>query len=187
MSTLSVWYNLPMDYNLQRLKRLADTGGPDDIERYIRALERVVSGLPSEPPSTQEYSPPSTPGTGGYGLETIVHTLHGTQIRCEAENYESPGTDFIRVCDERGKEIVYWTMDEIQEEPGLIMHALVHYAAYGAPRRCTYCNEVIYNARHLSGAQNADWATSGGDFGCEGSPDTSEEGVGSHVPFPFPM
>jgi hypothetical protein len=183
MSIAKVWYNLHMDYVLQRLRRLAAaTGGEEDKDRYIRALERALGGEHLEPPSTLVYEPPGGVAPNlHYGLETVIHTLHGTQIRCEAEGE----TSFIRVCDEEGKEIVYWIVDEIEEAPGEIMSALVNYAAYGKPERCVYCGLTVYNARHLSGSIAPDWATSGGDFGCGDSPDTNEEGTGDHVPHLF--
>ena len=53
-------------------------------------------------------------------------------------------------------------------------------------RTCRHCGLEIYDARNVSGAESADWATARGrfrdDFGCDDSPDTCEEGVGSHEP-----
>lgn len=167
-----------MDYYLQRLRRLAiNSDDPESKNRYIAALERVIGGQSVELPPSQLYTPLNE-NDEGYGLETVVHTLNGTQIRCEA----SAETSFIRVCDETGEEIVYWDIEEIREDPGTVVHALVHYAAYGKPQRCHYCDVNIYDARNMSGSITADWATADGDFGCDESPDTTEEGVGSHLP-----
>jgi len=53
------------------------------------------------------------------------------------------------------------------------------------PETCQYCGEPIYDKREVSGAKEADWATVcslGEDFGCDKSPETTEEGVGDHKP-----
>lgn len=51
----------------------------------------------------------------------------------------------------------------------------------GAESRCAYCGQPIY-VDVLIGGGVADWSTEDGDFGCWRSPDTCDEGTGSHMP-----
>lgn len=51
----------------------------------------------------------------------------------------------------------------------------------GAESRCVYCGELIY-VDMLIGGGVADWSTEDGDFGCDASPETCDEGTGSHLP-----
>ena len=53
--------------------------------------------------------------------------------------------------------------------------------AHGTESRCQYCHELIY-LDLLEGGGVADWKTVDGDYGCYLSPDTCEEGTGSHLP-----
>ena len=54
------------------------------------------------------------------------------------------------------------------------------------PSRCRWCGLKVVDGRVESGAINeqgeseVDWMTEAGDFGCDRSPETSEDGVGSH-------
>ncbi len=55
-------------------------------------------------------------------------------------------------------------------------------AALGAADTCFWCKRAITDDREISGATVCDWSD-GGDFGCEGSPLTSDGddgGVGDH-------
>lgn len=53
--------------------------------------------------------------------------------------------------------------------------------AQGAESTCTQCGSLIYlDIREGGGI--ADWQTRRGDYGCNESPDTTEDGVGSHLP-----
>jgi hypothetical protein len=61
---------------------------------------------------------------------------------------------------------------------GLVISAAM---AEGAEGRCEACGERIYlDVREGGGVP--DWRTAGGDYGCDASPDTTEEGTGSHEP-----
>jgi len=51
----------------------------------------------------------------------------------------------------------------------------------GAESTCVHCKEKIY-VDVLIGGGVPDWSTESGDFGCDKSPDTSEDGTGGHVP-----
>ena len=51
----------------------------------------------------------------------------------------------------------------------------------GAESTCVYCHAPIY-VDVLIGGGVADWSTEDGDFGCDASPDTCEDGTGSHCP-----
>jgi hypothetical protein len=46
---------------------------------------------------------------------------------------------------------------------------------------CVWCGEHVTDERAVSGAEETDWAIDGGDFGCGESPETNEDGVGSHA------
>lgn len=53
--------------------------------------------------------------------------------------------------------------------------------AQDAASRCTQCGESIYlDIREGGGVP--DWRTAEGDYGCDDSPETTAEGVGSHNP-----
>lgn len=58
--------------------------------------------------------------------------------------------------------------------------AFVRTAQY-AESRCVNCEQEIY-LDIVEGGGAPDWRTAEGDYGCEDSPDTDDEGVGSHVP-----
>ena len=51
----------------------------------------------------------------------------------------------------------------------------------GACSVCKHCNQPIY-VDVLIGGGVPDWSTEDGDFGCDKSPDTCEEGTGGHMP-----
>ena len=51
--------------------------------------------------------------------------------------------------------------------------------AQGAESKCQYCNEPIY-LDIVEGGGVTDWKLADGDYGCEKSPETCEEGTGSH-------
>ena len=51
----------------------------------------------------------------------------------------------------------------------------------GAESVCIHCGHKIY-VDVLIGGGVPDWSTRDGDFGCDASPDTSENGCGGHIP-----
>lgn len=51
----------------------------------------------------------------------------------------------------------------------------------GAESTCTRCHQYIY-VDILIGGGVPGWSTEDGDFGCDGSPETTPEGRGSHKP-----
>jgi len=53
--------------------------------------------------------------------------------------------------------------------------------AQGARGTCLYCRQDIY-LDIVEGGGVPDWKTSDGDYGCAHSPDTCEQGTGSHMP-----
>ena len=53
--------------------------------------------------------------------------------------------------------------------------------AQDARGTCRNCKEAIY-LDIVEGGGVPDWRTDDGDYGCFRSPDTCEEGTGSHVP-----
>ncbi len=52
--------------------------------------------------------------------------------------------------------------------------------AQGAKSRCVQCGQRIY-LDIVEGGGIADWHADG-DYGCDASPETTEDGVGSHLP-----
>jgi hypothetical protein len=53
--------------------------------------------------------------------------------------------------------------------------------AQDAKSTCVFCGEEIY-LDIAEGGGCPDWRTIDGDYGCSASPDTNEEGTGSHQP-----
>jgi hypothetical protein len=51
----------------------------------------------------------------------------------------------------------------------------------GAESVCVHCGQKIY-VDVLIGCGVPDWSTKDGDFGCEKSPDTCDDGTGGHEP-----
>lgn len=51
--------------------------------------------------------------------------------------------------------------------------------AQNAQSTCVYCHEPIY-LDIVEGSGGPDWKLDDGDYGCNDSPETCEEGVGSH-------
>ena len=52
------------------------------------------------------------------------------------------------------------------------------------PGECLWCGEYVESQRDLAGATcplDPAWATEDGDFGCDESPETTDDGVGSHA------
>lgn len=61
----------------------------------------------------------------------------------------------------------------------LIVSALKH--CHGAKARCTYCEQAITLDCGVGTGGVFDWHADG-DYGCPDSPETSDEGVGGHLP-----
>jgi len=89
-----------MDTHLRLLQRQASTGDPLATQRYINALERALGGVEPLLPITEDPQ---------YGPEAVVPNIYGTQLRCPP--YPQP-VDYLRVCDEHGNEMAYWSVDE---------------------------------------------------------------------------
>jgi len=53
--------------------------------------------------------------------------------------------------------------------------------AQDAQSTCVHCTEPIY-LDIIEGGGVPDWKTADGDYGCADSPDTCDEGTGSHTP-----
>lgn len=64
--------------------------------------------------------------------------------------------------------------------PEKFYDAFVH-IAQDAKGQCLNCGHPIF-LDIVEGGGGPDWKTQDGDYGCELSPETTEEGVGSHVP-----
>lgn len=71
-------------------------------------------------------------------------------------------------------------------------HKMLRIRMLATRRTCRHCGQDIFDMREESGADEADWATADGDFGCTDSPDTiypgddpeapEDFGAGSHEP-----
>ena len=94
-----------MDHYLRLLQRQATSGSTEDLQRYIHALEQVVGGGNPLPPLVSSDEWPE---------EAIIQTIHGTQLRCPAFPND---VDYLRVCDDLGNEIAYWSVDEWRNMP----------------------------------------------------------------------
>ncbi len=47
---------------------------------------------------------------------------------------------------------------------------------------CIFCGQHVFDKHEESGFEGGpDWATEDGDFGCDSSPETTEDGCGSHA------
>lgn len=53
--------------------------------------------------------------------------------------------------------------------------------AQGAKSKCKYCRQDIC-LDIVEGGGVPDWCTEDGDYGCDKSPDTNDEGTGGHFP-----
>jgi hypothetical protein len=53
--------------------------------------------------------------------------------------------------------------------------------AQDAKSRCIFCHRPIY-LDIQEGGGIPDWRTYGGDYGCVDSPETDDDGLGSHLP-----
>lgn len=61
-------------------------------------------------------------GGTGFGPENTLVTHTGFSLKSSAVDEE---LDYVRVCDPLGREIAYWSVDEIREAPGEVMGAIV--------------------------------------------------------------
>lgn len=54
---------------------------------------------------------------------------------------------------------------------------------YGPLGACIYCRQALFDGGLVSGWTHAgpDLCTEGGDFGCNDSPDSDDDGVGGHA------
>lgn len=63
----------------------------------------------------------------------------GRVLAFEGADDNPNGTDYIRVLDEAGQEVAYWSQDEWREEPEFVMGAIMGALANGrgSTARCT--------------------------------------------------
>lgn len=57
-----------------------------------------------------------------YGEECIIPLLEGGSIRTPAFPEEC---DYVRVCNDDAEEVGYWTWEEWQEDPQVVMGAII--------------------------------------------------------------
>lgn len=61
-------------------------------------------------------------GAGGYGPESVLQVHTGFHLAVPAYPQE---VDYLRVCDPMGREIAYWSIDEVKEDPSDVLGAVV--------------------------------------------------------------
>ena len=59
--------------------------------------------------------------------ETIVELADGNTLRSGSKTFMAG--DYVRLCDSEGEEIAYWHYDEWQNDPQLVMGAIIRSAA----------------------------------------------------------
>jgi len=62
--------------------------------------------------------------TTSYGTEVAL-TIGGTGMQLVADGMDRDGTSYVRVCDPDGLEVMYWIADEWQEDPAVVMGAII--------------------------------------------------------------
>jgi len=103
-----------MDLRLQLLKRQAASGGEMELRAYVAALERVLMGGEPEAPLCQ-FDPE-------YGDEAVLQLINGREVRTAPYPEE---VSYIRVVEaETGREIAYWSIDEIEEDAPEVLGAI---------------------------------------------------------------
>lgn len=60
-----------------------------------------------------------------FANELVLRMQNGMQLRCENTAQKADKVSYIRVCDPSGDEVVYWSIDEIREDPSGVMGAIV--------------------------------------------------------------
>jgi hypothetical protein len=105
-----------MDRYLRILKRRAlESQSPEDYERYIHALERLVGGIDPLPDPVIDPEYPN---------ECIIRTVNGNELRCPAYPEDC---HFVRVTNSEGQQIqsAYWNYMEWEEAPQEVMGAII--------------------------------------------------------------
>jgi len=84
-------------------------------------------------PVPDEWCPGCQKGRAGqgYGSECIVELANGRTMRTDTYEDNPAGSSYVRVCDAGGTEIAYWTYTEWQEDPQLVMAAIIGAAKGG--------------------------------------------------------
>lgn len=62
-------------------------------------------------------------GMQGFGPERFIQVASGFWLAVSAED----ATDYVRVCDPLGREVVYWSANEFAEDPTCVLGALARY------------------------------------------------------------
>lgn len=103
-----------------------------------------------------------------YGDECVVRTVSGFSLAASAYPNE---VDYLRVINPQGQELMYWSIDEIQEDPAEVLGAVI-----GAlrPSGATVAKPLRQPA--LRGYR-------GLDYSFEGAPDGDGKFTGSYVDF----
>lgn len=126
----------------------------DDAVDTCASLINKARALVDQGPAITRSARPS-----GYGPECVVATGGGAQLRASASPLE---VDYIRVCDQNGIEVGYWTVDEVKEDPADVLGAIMGCLAGGWNNPDTRNNTVH---KLLDALEVRDWRIAEGE-GC---------------------
>lgn len=61
--------------------------------------------------------------------EVVVKLADGCSLRSGSASSAFTSGEYVRLCDKRGREILYWDHEEWQNDPVLVMGAIINSAA----------------------------------------------------------
>lgn len=121
--------------------RIGLTGGTVLVTRSLResALAALVlagaaqgtqaragmTAASARPGATPHPPPGGSPAEPGYGDECVIELASGAAIRTDSLEASPGGCSYVRVCRADGTEIAYWSSTEWQEDPQLVMAAIL--------------------------------------------------------------
>lgn len=112
----------------QVLDALAATRGHKDWNSLSAALDpsgvdEMLSPFELDHAQNSVAAEEQLSGTGGgFGPECVVRVHSGFFLKVAAYPDE---VDYLRVCDPLGREIAYWSIDEVKEDPADVLGAVV--------------------------------------------------------------
>ena len=70
--------------------------------------------------------------------EVILPLANGCTLRSGVYNPNDPEAmtcgEYVRLCNPRGRELLYWDQEEWRDDPALVMGAIINAAARGGKR-----------------------------------------------------
>lgn len=70
--------------------------------------------------------------TGVDPTECVVHTVKGQSVVFEGFDQNPNGTSYVRFIDDQERELLYYSMDEWQEDPEMVMGCIMSCIQNGA-------------------------------------------------------